>query len=177
VSALAGGGGGRRSESVTETEALGAELAPHLEAGDVVVLSGPLGAGKTRFVAGLARGLECKARVRSPSFTLVNEYRGRLLLVHLDLYRVEPPAAEELGIEEQAERGVLVVEWGERLPAALRERAFSLEFEVTSETGRRITARAAAGAHGARAAALLAAWDAGAVVRAPARPRQRGRPA
>jgi tRNA threonylcarbamoyladenosine biosynthesis protein TsaE len=170
VSAGTGGGRERHSGSVAETEALGADLASHLEAGDVVALSGPLGAGKTRFVAGIARGLQCKARVRSPSFTLVNEYRGRLLLVHLDLYRLDTPAAEELGIEEQAERGVLVVEWGEKLPAALRARALAIDFEVTSESGRRIAARAPAGAQGARAAALLAAWEAGVGTRATARP-------
>ena len=122
------------------------------------------GAGKTRFVAGLARGLACKARVRSPSFTLVNEYRGRLLLVHLDLYRIEAPDAETLGLEEQAERGVLVVEWGEKLPAALRERALIVEFEVISEAERRLRARVASGRTGhpghevQRATALLEAW-------------------
>jgi len=161
----------RRSGSVAETEALGSGLAPALEAGDVVVLSGPLGAGKTRFVAGLARGLGCKARVRSPSFTLINEYRGRLYLIHLDLYRVEPPGAETLGIEEQAERGVLVVEWGERLPAPLRERALIVTFEVVSETERTLTPRVAAGRDRARAETLLEAWRAGAT--AGARPRGR----
>jgi len=145
---------------VAETEALGAALAPGLEAGDVVVLSGPLGAGKTRFVAGLARGLGCKARVRSPSFTLVNEYRGRLFLIHLDLYRVEAPDAEALGLEEQAERGVLVVEWGEKLPPVLRERALIVEFEVVSETERQLSARLARGRDVARAAALLEVWRA-----------------
>ena len=173
MSASPGEGAGadaRRSGSVAETEALGVALAPHLEAGDVLVLSGPLGAGKTRFVAGLARGLACKARVRSPSFTLVNEYRGRLLLVHLDLYRIEAPDAETLGLEEQAERGVLVVEWGEKLPAALRERALIVEFEVISEAERRLTARVASGHTGhpghpgypgyqvQRATALLDTW-------------------
>jgi len=154
------GADARRSGSVAETEALGEALAPHLEAGDVIALSGPLGAGKTRFVAGLARGLACKARVRSPSFTLVNEYRGRLLLLHLDLYRVDPPEAEALGVEEQAERGVLVVEWGEKLPATLRERALTIEFEWTSETERRLTARAPSARGSARGTALLEAWRA-----------------
>ena len=73
------------SEDEAAIEALGASLAPHLAAGDVVTLSGPLGAGKTRFVAGLARGLQVSAHVRSPTFTLVNEYRGRLRLLHVDL--------------------------------------------------------------------------------------------
>jgi len=161
VSAAPGASAGpceRRSGSVAETEALGEALAPHLEAGDVVALSGPLGAGKTRFVAGLARGLACKARVRSPSFTLVNEYRGRLLLLHLDLYRVDTPAAEGLGIEEESERGVLVAEWGEKLPASLLERALTIEFDLASEHERTLTARAAPGRLAARARALLEAW-------------------
>ena len=149
---------------------MGVALAPHLEAGDVVVLSGPLGAGKTRFVAGLARGLQCQARVRSPSFTLVNEYRGRLLLLHLDLYRVEAPHTEALGLEEQAERGVLVVEWGEKLPATLRARALIVEFGVASETERELTARVAAGRAAPRAAALLEAWRARDAAGEPGRP-------
>ena len=81
----------RRTDSVEATERLGEALAPALRVGDVVVLQGDLGAGKTRFVSGLARGLTPGARVRSPSFTLVNEYRGpasRLTLYHLDLYRL-----------------------------------------------------------------------------------------
>jgi len=147
-----------RSGSVAATEALGEALAPLLETGDVLALSGPLGAGKTRFVAGLARGLACAARVRSPSFTLVNEYRGRLVLLHLDLYRVDPPAAEALGIDEESERGVLVAEWGEKLPASLLERALTIEFELASESERTLTARAAPGRLAARARALLEGW-------------------
>ena len=154
----------RLSRSPADTEALGEALAPGLEPGDVIVLTGPLGAGKTCFVAGLARGLACAARVRSPSFTLVNEYRGRLLLLHLDLYRVEAAAAEALGLEEQAERGVLVAEWGEKLPAGLRERALAVEFEIVSERERRLTAHAGRAPGEARAAALLDAWRARAPV-------------
>jgi len=90
----------RVTDSEAATEALGAAFAAGLEAGDVIVLTGPLGAGKTRFVAGMARGLEARSRVRSPSFTLINEYRGDRLLLHLDLYRLEPREAEGLGLEE-----------------------------------------------------------------------------
>ena len=139
-----------------ETEALGVALARFLEAGDVIVLTGPLGAGKTRFVAGLARGMAAKARVRSPSFTLLNEYRGDRLLLHLDLYRLEPREAQGLGLEEQLERGVLVAEWGEKLPPALRRDALTLRFEVLSETGRAITASG----RGARGLELLARFTA-----------------
>jgi tRNA threonylcarbamoyladenosine biosynthesis protein TsaE len=146
----------RVSASEEDTEALGAGLAAGLEAGDVIVLIGPLGAGKTRFVSGLARGLGAGSRVRSPSFPLINEYRGARLLLHLDLYRIEPREVEGLGLEEQIERGVLVAEWGEKLPPALRREALTLRFEILSETGRTITGRAA----GPRGLALLERWRA-----------------
>ena len=146
----------RVSASEGATDDLGAALAAGLEPGDVIVLTGPLGAGKTRFVAGLARGLGAGSRVRSPSFTLINEYRGDRLLLHLDLYRLEPREVEGLGLEEQIERGVLVAEWGEKLPPALRREALTLRFEILSESERAITARAA----GPRGLALLARWRA-----------------
>lgn len=146
----------RRTASVEETERLGEALATALGAGDVIALRGPLGAGKTRFVAGLARGLAAAARVRSPTFTLVNEYPGRIQLVHLDLYRVEPGDVEGLGMDDYLEDGALVVEWGEKLPAARRADALMLEFAIVSEGERSISAEAA----GARGAELLAAWRA-----------------
>jgi tRNA threonylcarbamoyladenosine biosynthesis protein TsaE len=142
------------SRSTADTEALGEALAPALAVGDVIALTGPLGAGKTRFVAGLARGLGCAARVRSPSFTLVNEYRGRLLLVHLDLYRLGDGDAETLGLEEYLARGALAVEWGEKLPAIDRRTALTLGFEIISQETRRLTPSAEAG----RGVALLQGW-------------------
>lgn len=145
-----------RTASVEETERLGEALAPALRAGDVVTLRGPLGAGKTRFVAGLARGLAAAARVRSPTFTLVNEYPGRINLVHLDLYRVEPGDVEGLGVDDYLEDGALVVEWGEKLPAARRADALMFGFAIASERERTISA----GSAGARGAELLAAWRA-----------------
>ena len=146
----------RRTDSAGATEALAEALAPVLAIGDVIVLTGPLGAGKTRFAAGLARGLGSPARVRSPSFTLVNEYSGRVPLLHLDLYRLETGETGGLGIEEMVERGVLVVEWGERLPSGWRADALEIRFETASETERRLTATAGAG----RGLELLAAWRA-----------------
>ena len=147
----------RNTRSPEDTEALGAALAPALAEGDLLLLCGPLGAGKTRFVAGLARGLACHRRVRSPSFTLVNEYAGgRLLLFHLDLYRLDSPDAWGLGLEEMRERGAVVVEWGDRLPAAERAEALRLTLALTGETTRAIEARA----HGARGLALLEHWRA-----------------
>ena len=144
----------RRTTSAAETERLGEALAPALREGDVVALRGPLGAGKTCFVAGLARGLAPGARVRSPTFILVNEYPGRIALAHLDLYRVEPADVEGLGLDDYLEGGALVVEWGEKLPAARRADALVLDFGIVSEHERAILAAAT----GARGAALLAAW-------------------
>lgn len=142
------------TRSPEATEALGAALAPALREGDVIALEGPLGAGKTRFVAGLARGLACKARVRSPSFAIVNEYHGRLLLLHLDLFRLEAGDVDGLGLEEYAERGALAVEWGEHLPSAWLREALVVSIAPGAGDERTLTA----GAHAGRGLELLDAW-------------------
>jgi tRNA threonylcarbamoyladenosine biosynthesis protein TsaE len=142
------------SRAAADTERLGERLAPALEPGDVVALRGPLGAGKTRLVAGIARGLGVPGRVRSPSFTLVQELHGRIPLAHLDLYRLEPHDVPGLGLDETLERAAAVVEWGERLPAELLAEALDVAIEPGSGDVRRIVATAS---H-RRAAALLAAW-------------------
>ncbi|MEO5616248.1 MAG: tRNA (adenosine(37)-N6)-threonylcarbamoyltransferase complex ATPase subunit type 1 TsaE, partial [Candidatus Eisenbacteria bacterium] len=142
------------SGSPGQTERLGESLAPLLAAGDVVALVGPLGAGKTRFVAGLARGLGYAARVRSPTFTLLHEYPGPMSLFHADLYRIETRDVAGLGLEEALERGPLVVEWAERLPAPMLGDALHVEFEVDAGDHRRLTVRAT----GTRGQVLLDAW-------------------
>lgn len=147
----------RRTSSVEATERLGAAFAPALRAGDVLALSGDLGAGKTRFVAGLARALNPKTHVRSPSFTLVNEYAGPLTLYHLDLYRLGTGEVDGLGLEEYAEQGAIVVEWGERLPAHWLEDALALAFTAGEGDERTIEASLPAPAS-ARGRELLAAW-------------------
>ena len=104
------------SEDDTIREAAG--MAARLDAGSIVLLSGELGAGKTAFVRGLAEGLGIDAAdVTSPTFTLVHEYRGgRLPLIHVDLYRLDGAALEEIGLDDDlAARGVLAIEWPERL--------------------------------------------------------------
>jgi tRNA threonylcarbamoyladenosine biosynthesis protein TsaE len=104
------------SEEDTILEA--ARLANALRPGDVLLLSGELGAGKTAFVRGLAKGLGIDpAEVTSPTFTLVHEYRGgRLPLIHVDLYRLDRTRLDEVGLDvELASRGVLAIEWPERL--------------------------------------------------------------
>ena len=91
-------------------------LGERLEPGDIVLLTGELGAGKTTFVRGVAKGAGSSADVASPTFQLVRVYPGRLQLAHVDLYRVESSSElRDLGLEELAEQGAVVVEWGERL--------------------------------------------------------------
>ena len=138
------------SHNERETEALGAALAARLRPGDVVAYLGDLGAGKTAFTRGLARGLGVTDRVTSPTFTIVNEYEGgRLPLFHFDLYRLE--GAEDLfgiGWDDYLDRGgVCAVEWSERAEAALpRETVWvSIRRCAESEDWRRITIEGRAG--------------------------------
>ncbi len=105
------------TDSESGTSAAGERLARVLGAGDVVLLFGELGAGKTAFVRGLARGLGAEPEdVSSPTFTLVQEYRGgRLPLFHVDLYRLEPAEIADLGLDEMIEGdGVVAIEWADR---------------------------------------------------------------
>lgn len=110
----------RVTTSEAETAAIARDLARSLVAGDVLLLSGNLGAGKTAFVRGLADGLGVDPDdVSSPTFTLVHEYRGgRLTLYHADLYRLDRAATDDLGLEE-FQRGVLAIEWPDRLTHTL----------------------------------------------------------
>ena len=106
----------RITQSAAETEAAGEELGRRLNAGDIVLLIGELGAGKTTFVRGVARGTESAAPVASPTFQLVRVYPGRVQLAHVDLYRIEDVAElASLGLEELADDGAVIVEWGGRL--------------------------------------------------------------
>ena len=128
------------THSEEETQNLAGELATTLAAGDVLLLSGTLGAGKTAFVRGLAEGLGIDPQeVSSPTFTLVHEYRGgRLALYHADLYRLERAAAEEIGLEELGvSAGVLAIEWPDRLTHAIRG-AHCVAIEIVDDTTRRI---------------------------------------
>jgi tRNA threonylcarbamoyladenosine biosynthesis protein TsaE len=128
------------THSEEETQNLAGELASTLAAGDVLLLSGNLGAGKTAFVRGLAVGLGIDPEeVSSPTFTLVHEYRGgRLALYHADLYRLERAAAEEIGLEELGiSAGVLAIEWPDRLTHAIPG-ARTVTIEIVNDTTRRI---------------------------------------
>jgi tRNA threonylcarbamoyladenosine biosynthesis protein TsaE len=122
--------------------ALGNALGRAAQAGDRFLLEGPFGAGKTTFVQGLAEGLDVPSAVTSPSFVIENQYRGRLTLYHVDLYRlehVEPELLESLE-EHLYGEGVTAVEWAERLPDELHDGAAVLRFELLPE-GRRIDLR------------------------------------
>jgi len=129
-----------RSES--ETRARGETLARTLRAGDVVLLFGDLGMGKTVFARGLAIGLGVdEEHVRSPSFTLVNRYEGRQTVYHIDLYRIDRPQdLDELGLEEiLGGDGVAVVEWAERLGPYRPERAVAVRLADRGGNEREIT--------------------------------------
>jgi tRNA threonylcarbamoyladenosine biosynthesis protein TsaE len=109
------------THSEEETAAAGRAMAATLRGGEVVLLEGDLGAGKTAFVRGLATGLGIDpAEVTSPTFTLAQEYRGgRLPLFHVDLYRLKAIEVDDLGLDDMAlEGGVLAIEWPDRLPRA-----------------------------------------------------------
>ena len=108
------------SRNASETFGLGKRIGGQLRGGEILLLDGPLGAGKTIFVKGLAAGLDIDAEeVTSPSFTLVNPYDGRLPLFHIDLYRLDAgaSAAHAVDLDELVsnERAIVVIEWGERL--------------------------------------------------------------
>ena len=124
-----------------ETEALGQRLAKVLPAGTILAYRGDLGAGKTAFTRGLARGLGANEPVTSPTYTIVNEYlSGRLPLFHFDMYRLR--SAEDLfdiGWEDYLDRnGICAVEWSENVTEAM-EGALFVTIEKTGENGRRIT--------------------------------------
>lgn len=131
------------TNSEQETEALGVRLGSGLEPGAVIAFTGDLGAGKTAFTRGLARGLGISERITSPTFTIVNEYEGgRLPLFHFDMYRVA--SSDELfdiGWEDYlAREGVCAVEWSENIADALEEGTISVEIRRgTSESQRVIT--------------------------------------
>ena len=115
------------TDSPAETEEVGKRFGETLRKGDVVLLIGELGAGKTTFVRGVAKGTGSHAPVASPTFQLVRIYPGRVQLAHVDLYRVENSAElRDLGLEELAGQGAVVVEWGERLEG---DGAALIEFE------------------------------------------------
>ena len=127
------------TESEMDTMELGASLADALAPGSVVLLEGELGAGKTAFVRGMAIGLGAPEEdVSSPTFTLIQEYHGRVPFMHADLYRISGAEAEDLGLDELGSEGVVAIEWAEKLA---RRPAGAVEVRIEDLGGdrRRVT--------------------------------------
>ena len=129
------------SHGEAETHALASKLVPLLKPGDLLVLKGELGAGKTVFVRGLAEALGLDMdTVNSPSYTIVNEYLGERPLFHFDLYRVQDPSElYEIGWDDYLQRqGLIVVEWGDNTAECLSSTYYMVDFCIVDETTRLI---------------------------------------
>jgi tRNA threonylcarbamoyladenosine biosynthesis protein TsaE len=128
------------SRSAQETQALGERLGARLGTGDVVACVGPLGAGKTCFLQGLARGLGVMTDVTSPTFVLVNQYRGRLPVYHVDAYRTGSlTELVDLGLEEMLHgEGVTIVEWADKLLPLLPPRTVTVTIAGLGDEPRQI---------------------------------------
>jgi tRNA threonylcarbamoyladenosine biosynthesis protein TsaE len=132
-------------------------LARHLRPGDVVLLEGELGAGKTCFAQGIGQGLHVAEAVKSGSFVLVNEYSGRLKVFHADLFRLnEPEEVAELALEENSADGLLLIEWPDRAASEMPPEHLRVRFSIKGARERRL----AVSAVGARYEALLDAFAA-----------------
>ena len=131
------------TQSADETRAAGERLARTLGPGDVVALRGELGAGKTCFVQGLARGLRASAWPTSPTFVLVNEYRAALPIHHVDAYRIARPAELiDVGLLELIDGdGVTVIEWADKVEGLLPDRAIHVQIEGVGDEPRTISIR------------------------------------
>jgi len=128
------------TKNESETVRAGIELGKTLSPGVVVALYGGLGAGKTAFVRGLAMGLGVNASVSSPTFTIVNEYFGKIPLFHFDMYRLESEVELfDIGWDDYLERGgVCAVEWSEKVPGAFPRETVTVKFEILGGDHRRI---------------------------------------
>ena len=154
--------------SAVEMQSLGERLGQLLRVGDVVGLIGPLGAGKTTFAQGLARGLQVSAErhVASPTFALVNQHPGRVTFVHVDLYRINDVSEiAELGLSETYDYAAVAIEWLDRFPAVAPDDRLEVEivasFDPKGETAGAGTRRIIARGRGPRGLALAEALAAG----------------
>jgi tRNA threonylcarbamoyladenosine biosynthesis protein TsaE len=125
------------TKSEEETRELGRRISQILEPGDIMLLCGDLGAGKTRLVQGIAQGLAIPEMITSPTFAIIKEYAGRLPLIHIDLFRLNCHDLPSLGLEEYLEgEGVICVEWGEKLKGMLWKEALLIEILWQGENER-----------------------------------------
>jgi tRNA threonylcarbamoyladenosine biosynthesis protein TsaE len=122
-----------------ETILLGERIGRSLKTDDIVALSGELGAGKTTLIQGIAKGLGVQNWVTSPTFTLINEFEGKLNLYHIDLYRIENiDDVEDLAIEEYFTKGgVTVIEWAEKIRSILPEKTIKISIKIVSDNERK----------------------------------------
>jgi tRNA threonylcarbamoyladenosine biosynthesis protein TsaE len=130
------------TNSAKETMAIGEKLAKKLMPGDVVALSGNLGSGKTTFTKGIGRGLGIKdaRHINSPTFVLIKEYKGKIPLYHLDLYRLDKVKdVENIAVEEYIYgEGITVIEWADKVRVLLPERCIWVKFKIKGENKREI---------------------------------------
>lgn len=128
------------SNSPSETIKIGEKIGRNLNKGDIIGLTGKLGAGKTTIIQGIAHslGVESKQYVRSPSFVLIHQYEGRLPIYHMDLYRLKGKEITELGYEEYIfGNGVCIIEWAEKIDGFLRKEWLHINLEYLPEDNKR----------------------------------------
>ena len=133
-----------RTNSPGQTRGVGKTVGRRLRAGDLVLLTGELGAGKTTFIQGVCRGLGVASSVpvRSPSYTIIHEYKGDVHIRHADLYRVESDEDfDTVGLFDEAFDGVMLVEWADRMPGAPMAGALNVRLVDVSQTEREISFR------------------------------------
>lgn len=140
---------------------LGARLAAEVREGDLLVLAGPLGAGKTTLVQGLGRALQVEGEITSPTFVIAREHRGPIRLIHVDAYRLRPdgggaidPALALEDLDLQTENAVVVMEWGTGLDRVLATEFLEVRIEILGEDQREVSLTA----HGERWSEVVAKW-------------------
>lgn len=127
------------TKSQQETQNLGFLLGKLLTPGDFIALSGPLGAGKTAFSKGVAQGLDIRDDVLSPTFTIINEYKGKYLLAHMDAYRLEgPEEMENTGFDDYLSDYIVLLEWPERVESIVPDDALWISIKITGKNHREI---------------------------------------
>ena len=127
------------TDSPQKTKALAEMIGRAVSAGTLITLSGDLGAGKTTFTQGLAKGLDIDKKVTSPTFTIMKEYKGRLPLYHIDAYRLEN-ITQDLGFEDYIDGdGVCVIEWANFIEYVLPDQLLNIEFTINDDDSRTLT--------------------------------------